>query len=143
MGGGHGWLPGRGEQPPADCSWLCLDAPAAPRCRFLLMQGRFRKGAAQALPLWCLLISPPPDLPPAHGVPLPPTPPVQVVGAKSKNLAGLRGRLPDWISLPSSCTVGGARGPVPPAVLPACMPWPAFKPWPGSCQCAFFGGRTS
>ncbi|EFN51271.1 hypothetical protein CHLNCDRAFT_37464 [Chlorella variabilis] len=28
-----------------------------------------------------------------------------VVGAKSKNLAGLRGRLPDWISLPSSCTV--------------------------------------
>ncbi|KAL4448876.1 hypothetical protein ABPG77_007593 [Micractinium sp. CCAP 211/92] len=28
-----------------------------------------------------------------------------VVGAKSKNLAGLRGRLPDWISLPSSVTV--------------------------------------
>jgi hypothetical protein len=31
---------------------------------------------------------------------------LQVVGAKSKNLAGLRGKLPDWISLPSSCTVG-------------------------------------
>lgn len=28
-----------------------------------------------------------------------------VVGAKSKNLAGLRGKLPDWISLPSSITV--------------------------------------
>lgn len=28
-----------------------------------------------------------------------------MVGAKSKNLAGLRGRLPDWISLPSSVTV--------------------------------------
>jgi len=28
-----------------------------------------------------------------------------VVGAKSKNLAGLRGRLPDWIRLPASLTV--------------------------------------
>lgn len=28
-----------------------------------------------------------------------------VVGAKSKNLAGLRGRLPDWISLPASVTL--------------------------------------
>jgi hypothetical protein len=31
--------------------------------------------------------------------------PLQVVGAKSKNLAGLRGKLPDWIGLPSSITV--------------------------------------
>lgn len=28
-----------------------------------------------------------------------------VVGAKSKNLAGLRGKLPDWIALPSSVTL--------------------------------------
>jgi alpha-glucan,water dikinase len=28
-----------------------------------------------------------------------------VVGAKSKNLAGLRGKLPDWISLPASVTI--------------------------------------
>lgn len=27
------------------------------------------------------------------------------VGAKSRNLAALRGRLPDWISLPASVTV--------------------------------------
>ena len=32
----------------------------------------------------------------------------QVVGAKSKNLAGLRGKLPTWINLPSSVTVRGA-----------------------------------
>ena len=30
-----------------------------------------------------------------------------VVGAKSRNLAALRGKLPDWISLPASVTVGG------------------------------------
>ena len=28
-----------------------------------------------------------------------------VVGAKSKNLAGLRGKLPDWIALPPSVTL--------------------------------------
>ena len=28
-----------------------------------------------------------------------------IVGAKSKNLAGLRGRLPEWINLPPSCTM--------------------------------------
>lgn len=33
-----------------------------------------------------------------------------VVGAKSRNLAALRGQLPDWIDLPGSVTVG-ARGP--------------------------------
>lgn len=36
--------------------------------------------------------------------------PHQVVGAKSKNLAGLRGKLPTWINLPSSITVSGASG---------------------------------
>ena len=41
-----------------------------------------------------------------------------VVGAKSKNLAGLRGKLPEWIALPASITlpfgsfeqVGGGGG---------------------------------
>lgn len=28
-----------------------------------------------------------------------------VVGAKSRNLAALRGKLPDWINLPASVTV--------------------------------------
>lgn len=28
-----------------------------------------------------------------------------VVGAKSRNLAGLRGKLPAWIALPASCTL--------------------------------------
>ena len=28
-----------------------------------------------------------------------------MVGAKSKNMAGLRGKLPDWINLPASVTI--------------------------------------
>lgn len=33
-----------------------------------------------------------------------------VVGAKSNNLAGLRGRLPESIQLPASVTVGATQG---------------------------------
>ena len=44
-----------------------------------------------------------PSLPALLCLRLSPAP--QVVGAKSKNLAGLRGKLPDWIGLPSSITV--------------------------------------
>lgn len=33
-----------------------------------------------------------------------------VVGAKSNNLAGLRGRLPESIQLPASVTVGATKG---------------------------------
>lgn len=40
---------------------------------------------------------------------LPPCSLPQVVGAKSKNLAGLRGKLPSWINLPSSVTVRRAQ----------------------------------
>eukprot|EP00983_Pelagomonas_calceolata_P083890 1156248-Pelagomonas_calceolata.AAC.11 len=67
-----------------------------------------------------------------------------VVGAKSKNIAGLRGKMPDWISLPASVTLPFGSYEQMPDLKPCqhhgCCPWVpmsrcGFYEQVGRCKC--------